>query len=72
MRDPSGGTAAARQQRDSEASRIANLETEVARLRRSEAHYRIMVESAGDFAIFTTDLHGVITSWNPGAEKLLG
>ena len=44
MRDPLGGTAAARQQRDFEASRIATLETEVARLRRSEAHYRTMVE----------------------------
>ena len=72
MRDPSGGTAAARQQCDSEASRIATLETEVARLRRSEAHCRTMVESAGDFAIFTTGLDGVITSWNPGAERLLG
>ena len=37
-----------------------------------DAHYRAIVESATDFAIVTTDLHGRITSWNPGAEKLLG
>ena len=53
-------------------SRIAQLEGEVARLRRSEGHYRAVVESANDFAIFTTGLDGLITSWNPGAEKLLG
>ena len=37
-----------------------------------DAHYRAIVENATDFAIVTTDLHGRITSWNPGAEKLLG
>ena len=52
--------------------RIAALEAELARLRRSEAHHRAVVESANDFAIFTTDLGGQITSWNVGAEKLLG
>ena len=38
----------------------------------SDAHYRAIVDSATDFAIFTTDLDGHITSWNPGAENLLG
>lgn len=37
----------------------------------SDAHYRAIVESATDFAIFTTDLNGRVTTWNPGAEKLL-
>src|SRR5690349_10628982 len=32
--------------------------------------YRLIFESAQDFAIFTTDTRGRITSWNPGAEKL--
>ena len=56
----------------SRSSRIAELEAENVRLRRSEGHYRAVVESANDFAIFTTGLDGLITSWNPGAEKLLG
>jgi PAS domain S-box-containing protein len=32
----------------------------------------LIFESATDFAIFTTDPNGVTTSWNPGAERLLG
>lgn len=32
---------------------------------------RLVVESASDFAIITTDAGGGITSWNPGAEKLM-
>jgi PAS domain S-box-containing protein len=31
-----------------------------------------MVESATDYAIFTTDPAGLVTSWNTGAERLLG
>ncbi|WP_082145615.1 PAS domain S-box protein [Microvirga massiliensis] len=41
-------------------------------LRASEERYRLIVESATDFAIFTTDLEGRITSWNIGARNLLG
>ncbi len=55
-----------------DATRIFELEAEIAHLRRSEAHHRAVFESANDFAIFTTDLSGKITSWNSGAEKLLG
>jgi PAS domain S-box-containing protein len=44
----------------------------VSPVRLGEAHYRDIVESASDFAIFTTDLAGRITSWNSGAERLLG
>ena len=32
----------------------------------------LVVESAADFVIVTTDRDGVITAWNPGADKLLG
>ncbi|MBL1178309.1 PAS domain S-box protein [Pantanalinema sp. GBBB05] len=43
-----------------------------AALRDSESRFRMMVESATDFAIFAMDLEGVITSWNSGAKRLLG
>jgi PAS domain S-box-containing protein len=33
---------------------------------------RLIFESARDFAIFTIDPNGVTTSWNLGAERLLG
>ena len=33
---------------------------------------RAVLTSATDFAIVTTDMAGLITSWNPGAEALLG
>ncbi|VWX48024.1 PAS domain-containing sensor histidine kinase [Novosphingobium sp. 9U] len=32
---------------------------------------RLIVESSTDFAIYTTDRNGLVTSWNPGAEKLI-
>ena len=34
--------------------------------------YRLMVESVEDYAIFSMDPEGRVTSWNPGAERLLG
>jgi PAS domain S-box-containing protein len=34
--------------------------------------YRDIVESATDYAIFTTSLEGVVTSWSNGAHHLLG
>jgi PAS domain S-box-containing protein len=39
-----------------------------------EAHerYRMIVESAIDYAIFTCGLDGRVTSWNSGAEAILG
>ncbi|WP_432813045.1 PAS domain S-box protein [Pantanalinema sp. GBBB05] len=41
-------------------------------LRHSESRFRLMVESAKEYAIFTLDLNGVVTGWNAGAERLLG
>jgi PAS domain S-box-containing protein len=34
--------------------------------------YRLMVESAVDYAIFRLDPHGYIASWNIGAERIKG
>ena len=32
----------------------------------------LIVRSATDFAIITSDLHNIITSWSPGAEAMMG
>src|SRR3954453_1148638 len=41
-------------------------------LREREEHFRLIVESATDFAIFSLGTDGRITSWNTGAERILG
>ena len=56
--------------------RTAGLAIERARaetaMRRSEARHRQIVEGAEDYAIITYDADGLITSWNTGAERVLG
>jgi PAS domain S-box-containing protein len=37
-----------------------------------EERLRLIMESARDFAIFTTDCEGIVTTWNRGAERILG
>ena len=37
-----------------------------------EGRFRLIFESVKDFSIFTTDLDGVIDSWNTGAENVFG
>jgi PAS domain S-box-containing protein len=41
-------------------------------VRAVEEKFRGIVESATEFAIFTTDFEGVVNSWNSGATRLLG
>jgi two-component system, chemotaxis family, CheB/CheR fusion protein len=41
-------------------------------LRESEERLRILIESAKDVAIFTTDTQRRIDSWNTGAEEMVG
>lgn len=43
-----------------------------AALRESEARLRAILESALDYAIFTTDPDGIIETWSPGAEAVFG
>lgn len=43
-----------------------------AAIRISEARYRQIVEGAEDFAIITFDAQGVVTSWNIGAQRIVG
>lgn len=38
----------------------------------NENLFRVIVESATDFAIYTTDTHGNVTLWNIGAQRLFG
>src|SRR5215213_9213970 len=40
--------------------------------RQGDELFRLIVESAREYAIFTTDLDGRVTTWNVGAERLLG
>ena len=37
-----------------------------------EGRYRLLVEAVTDYAIYLLDRSGVVTSWNPGAERFKG
>lgn len=41
-------------------------------LRQTEELYRFLVEGLTEYAIFMLDLNGHISSWNTGAERILG
>src|SRR6266404_4017536 len=43
-----------------------------ATLRENEQRSRLLLESTADYAIFMIDAQGQITTWNSGAERLLG
>ncbi len=43
-----------------------------ATLRESERRFRLLLESTADYAIFMIDAEGRISTWNSGAERLLG
>ena len=47
-------------------------EAAVANLREAETRHRQILDSARDYAIVTLDLNGLVTSWNAGAELVLG
>ena len=42
------------------------------RLRRSEEHFRLLVQGVLDYGIFMLDPAGHISSWNAGAERIKG
>jgi len=46
--------------------------TREATLRHEEDRFRLFVEAVKDYAIFTLDSDGRVTSWNQGAERLKG
>jgi formate hydrogenlyase transcriptional activator len=41
-------------------------------LRQSEERFRLMVENVKDYAIYTLDAEGQVSSWNIGAERIKG
>ena len=41
-------------------------------LRESEERFRLLIEGVRDYAIFTLDPEGRVTSWNAGAERIKG
>src|SRR5689334_10854072 len=40
--------------------------------RRTEDIYRKAIEDIRDYAIFLTDANGIVTTWNIGAQQILG
>ena len=37
-----------------------------------EGRYRLLVEAVTDYAIYMLDPTGIVTSWNPGAQRIKG
>ncbi len=42
------------------------------KLNETNSRFRLLVDSLNEYAIFTVDADGRVTSWNNGAERLLG
>jgi len=53
---------------------LANRQRQAAQQewRRSEERFALMAESAVEYGIFMLDPTGVVTTWNPGAERIKG
>jgi PAS domain S-box-containing protein len=41
-------------------------------LQQSEERFRLLVEGVQDYAIFMLDVQGLISSWNAGAQRIIG
>jgi PAS domain S-box-containing protein len=60
-------------QRDAAMAELASRVDERTRaLTETERRFRLMVESVVDYAIFMLDRDGRVTSWNAGAQRILG
>jgi PAS domain S-box-containing protein len=51
--------------------RARSLEVEIRRRNESDA-FRMLVENVKEYAIFMLDEHGIVATWNAGAERLKG
>ncbi len=38
----------------------------------NDGRYRLMIEAVTDYAIFMLDPTGIVSSWNPGAQRFKG
>jgi PAS domain S-box-containing protein len=54
------------------AERVRELAASGTKLEETERRFRILVEGVTDYAIFMLDPAGVITNWNPGAQRIKG
>ena len=52
--------------------RTAALAGAVAELREADRHFRLLIKSVSDYAIFMLDVDGRVASWNSGAERIKG
>jgi len=50
----------------------AAIDTAIAALRASEERFRLLVDGARDYAMFTLDPAGHVSSWNEGARRMTG
>lgn len=50
---------------------VAKLPVDVAKLP-TDDRYRLLVEAVLDYAIYLLDANGLVSSWNPGAERFKG
>ncbi|WP_422002200.1 PAS domain S-box protein [Reyranella sp.] len=41
-------------------------------LRRSEEQFRLLVEGVTDYALYMLDPRGIVSNWNPGAQRIKG
>ena len=37
-----------------------------------DSRYRLLIEAVTDYAIYMLDASGIVTSWNPGAQRFKG
>ena len=37
-----------------------------------DARYRLLIDAVTDYAIYMLDSNGIVTSWNPGAQRIKG
>jgi PAS domain S-box-containing protein len=51
---------------------LAEQERAQKNIREAERRYRSVIDNIADYAIFMTDPEGVISTWNGGAEAILG
>jgi len=52
--------------------RVRELAASATKLEETETRFRILVEGVTDYAIFMLDPTGIITNWNPGAQRIKG